>query len=234
MVVGWGAARYPVRHHRTVDAGDLCRFDGAAGCREKVKLLPHQAGIYQFLDADGKIIYVGKAKDLRHRVSSYFTRALDSGKTAMLVSRIRDVRVLVVNNQYEALLLENSLIKEHQPRYNIQWRDDKSYPFIRIRDEHFPRVEGMRNPEDDGSEYFGPYGSVKVMKALLRVITQSYQLRTCNYDLTPENIARGSSRSVLSITSVIARGPARRSRPRRTMMRASPRSGASSAVVWRR
>ena len=121
--------------------------------REKVRLLPHTPGVYQFLDADGKILYVGKAKDLRHRVGSYFAKHHPDGKTRMLVKRIADLRVIVVPTEFEALLLENSLIKEHQPRYNINLRDDKSFPFIRIRNERFPRVEGMRNPEDDGSEY---------------------------------------------------------------------------------
>ena len=134
--------------------------------REKVKLLPRQPGVYQFLDVEGRIIYVGKAVDLRSRVGSYFgTQGGMSGKTLRLVRLIADLRTIVVSTEFDALLLENSLIKQHQPKYNIALKDDKSYPWIRIRNEHFPRVEGMRNPEDDGSEYFGPYGSVRVMRS---------------------------------------------------------------------
>ena len=140
--------------------------------REKVRLLPAQPGIYQFLDAEGRIIYVGKAKGLRDRVNSYFAKDLPNGKTAALVRNIVDLRTIVVNSEFEALLLENTLIKEHQPRYNIQLRDDKSFPWIRIRNEHFPRVEGMRNPEDDGTEYYGPFTSAKSMRTLLALVAR--------------------------------------------------------------
>ena len=125
--------------------------------RDKVSLLPNKPGVYQFLDSEGKILYVGKATSLRSRVGSYFVKNHHDGKTRVLVSHITDLRTIVVETPYDALLLESSLIKEYQPRYNILFRDDKSYPWIRIRNEHYPRIEGMRNPEDDGSEYFGPF-----------------------------------------------------------------------------
>ena len=165
--------------------------------REKVKLLPHQPGVYQFFDAAGKILYVGKAKDLRHRVGSYFAKNHADGKTSLLVRKIVDLRVIIVPTEFEALLLENSLIKELQPRYNILLRDDKSFPFIRIRNERFPRVQGMRNPEEDGSEYYGPYASVRTMKTVLQLTHKLYKLRTCNYDLSEKNIAAGKYKKCL-------------------------------------
>ena len=165
--------------------------------REKVKLLPHSPGVYQFFDADGKILYVGKAKDLRHRVSSYFAKNHTDGKTNLLVRKIVDLRVIHVPTEFEALLLENSLIKEHQPRYNILLRDDKSFPFIRIRNERMPRVEAIRNPEEDGSEYYGPYASVRTMKTVLSLVHKLYKLRTCNYDLSQRNIEKGKYKRCL-------------------------------------
>lgn len=165
--------------------------------RDKVKLLPHQPGVYQFFDVEGKILYVGKAKDLRNRVSSYFAKSHLDGKTAALVRRIVDLRTIVVPTEFEALLLENSLIKEHQPRYNILLRDDKSFPWIRIRNEALPRIEGMRNPEDDGAEYYGPYASVRTMRTVLDLVHKLYKLRTCNYDLSPANVARGKYKRCL-------------------------------------
>lgn len=165
--------------------------------REKVRLLPHHPGVYQFFDQEGKILYVGKAKDLRHRVGSYFAKNHADGKTNLLVRKIVDLRVILVPTEFEALLLENSLIKEHQPRYNILLRDDKSFPFIRIHNERYPRVEGMRNPEDDGSEYYGPYASVRTMKTVLQLVHKLYKLRTCNYDLTPKNIEKGKFKRCL-------------------------------------
>lgn len=165
--------------------------------RDKVRLLPHAPGVYQFLDDTGRIIYVGKAKSLIDRVSSYFAKDLPNGKTAALVRRIVDLRTIVVGSEFEALLLENSLIKEHQPKYNILLRDDKSFPWIRIRKERFPRVEGMRNPEDDGSEYFGPFTSAKSMRTLLGLVHNLYQLRSCNYELSEKNIAAGKFKRCL-------------------------------------
>lgn len=165
--------------------------------REKVRLLPHRPGVYQFFDAEGILLYVGKAKDLNHRVGSYFAKQHPDGKTNALVRRITDLRTIVVETDFDALLLENSLIKEYQPRYNIRLRDDKSYPWIRIRDERFPRVEGMRNPEDDGAEYVGPFASVRTMRTLLGLVHKLHKLRTCNYDLTPKNIEKGKFKKCL-------------------------------------
>lgn len=174
--------------------------------REKVRLLPEEPGVYQFLDATGKIIYVGKAKSLRDRVASYFAKDV-YGKTAALVRNIADIRPLVVNSEFEALLLENTLIKEHQPKYNILLRDDKSFPWIRIRNEHFPRVEGMRNPEEDGSAYYGPFTSAKSMRTLLQLVHSMYQLRTCNYDLSPKNIEKGKYKRCLEYHIGNCKGP---------------------------
>lgn len=165
--------------------------------RDKVRLLPDEPGVYQFLDDTGRIIYVGKAKSLRDRVNSYFAKDLPNGKTAALVRHIADLRTIVVNSEFEALLLENTLIKEHQPRYNIQLRDDKSFPWIRIRKEPFPRVEGMRNPEEDGSEYYGPFTSAKSMRTLLQLVRGLYQLRSCSYDLSAKNIEKGKFKRCL-------------------------------------
>ena len=165
--------------------------------REKVKLLPHSPGVYQFFDFSGRIIYIGKAKSLRSRVGSYFGRGIDTGKTARLVRNITDVKVILVETEFDALLLENSLIKQHQPRYNVMLKDDKSYPWIRIRNERFPRVEGMRNPVDDGSEYFGPYASARVMHTVLELVNKMYRLRSCNYELSARNIEKGKFKRCL-------------------------------------
>ncbi|MBL7956217.1 MAG: excinuclease ABC subunit C [Flavobacteriales bacterium] len=175
--------------------------------REKVKLLPHTPGVYQFLDNEGTILYVGKAKDLRHRVSSYFAKTHSDGKTNILVRKIADLRVIHVPTEFEALLLENSLIKQHQPRYNILLRDDKSFPFIRIRNERFPRVEGMRNPEKDGSEYYGPYAGVRTMKTVLQLVHKLYKLRSCNYDLSPKNIEQQKYKRCLEYHIGNCKGP---------------------------
>ena len=165
--------------------------------RDKVRLLPHNPGVYQFFDVEGKILYVGKAKDLRNRVSSYFAKSHTDGKTAALVRKIGRLPTIVGPPEFEALLLENSLIKEHQPRYNILLRDDKSFPWIRIRNEALPRIEGMRNPEDDGSEYYGPYAGVRTMRTVLDLVHKLYKLRTCSYDLTPKNIEKGKFKRCL-------------------------------------
>ena len=176
--------------------------------REKAKLLPRQPGVYQFLDAEGTIIYVGKAIDLRSRVGSYFgAQAGMTGKTLRLVRNIVDLRTIVVATEFDALLLENSLIKQHQPKYNVALKDDKSYPWIRIRKERFPRVEGMRNPENDGSEYFGPYASVRVMRTVLHMIHRLYRLRTCNLDLSEKNIAAGKYKVCLEYHIGNCKGP---------------------------
>lgn len=153
-----------------------------------LKTLPNKPGVYQYFNKDGKIVYVGKAKDLKKRVSSYFTKVHDSGKTRILVSKIADIKTLVVETEFDALLLENNLIKKYQPKYNIMLKDDKTYPWICIKKERFPRVFSTRRVIKDGSEYFGPYASIKVMYALLDMIKELYPLRTCNYKLSKENI----------------------------------------------
>ena len=157
-----------------------------------LKSLPDKPGVYHFYDDNGEILYVGKAKSLKKRVSSYFQKNKhENGKTYVLVKKTRDIKTIVVNSELDALLLENNLIKKYQPRYNINLRDDKSFPWIRIRNERFPRMETMRNPVKDGSKYYGPYASVKMVKALLSLAKQLYPLRTCNYNLSEENIKSG-------------------------------------------
>lgn len=153
-----------------------------------IKSLPGKPGVYRYYDKNGKVIYVGKAKNLRKRVSSYFTKTHDSGKTRLLVSKIATIKTIVVDNQYEALLLENTLIKKYQPKYNVMLRDDKTYPWICIKKEPFPRIFKTRNLINDGSEYFGPYASIGILNALLDFIREVYPLRTCNYDLNQKNI----------------------------------------------
>ncbi|RMG77477.1 MAG: excinuclease ABC subunit C, partial [Bacteroidetes bacterium] len=160
--------------------------------KNQIEQLPSLPGIYKYFDNKGNIIYIGKAKDLKKRVSSYFTsKQNESAKTKLLVKKIASVEYIVVNNEHEALLLENNLIKEHQPRFNIQLRDDKTFPWICIKNERFPRVFSTRNLIHDGSEYFGPYSNVFAMKTLLRLIKNVYKLRTCNYHLSDDNIKSG-------------------------------------------
>jgi len=153
-----------------------------------VAVLPNQPGIYQFFDDAGTIIYIGKAKDLKKRVASYFAREHDHRKTALLVRNITDIRHMVVQTEQDALLLENNLIKKYQPRYNIQLKDDKSFPWICIKNEPFPRVFKTRELVKDGSKYFGPYTSIYTVRTLLELFKSEYKLRTCNYNLTEENI----------------------------------------------
>ena len=154
----------------------------------KLKTLPEKPGIYQYFDAGGTIIYVGKAKNLKKRVSSYFNKTQDNGKTVMLVKRIADIHYMVVDTELDALLLENNLIKKYQPKYNIQLKDDKTYPWICIKKEPFPRVFSTRNVIRDGSNYYGPYPNVKVMQTLLSLIKELYPLRNCAYDLAANKI----------------------------------------------
>ncbi len=154
-----------------------------------IKSLPHQPGVYQYYDIEGKILYVGKAKDIKKRVASYFTKTHDNGKTRVLVKKISDIKHIIVPTETDALLLENSLIKKHQPRYNIMLKDDKTYPWICIKKERFPRIFLTRNVVKDGSEYFGPYTSVRMVRALLGLIKEVYPLRTCKHNLSVENIA---------------------------------------------
>lgn len=160
--------------------------------KEKVRNLPHEPGVYRYLDKKGKILYIGKAKDLRKRVSSYFTAGrAHSYRIHHLVERIHDLAYTVTNSEVEALLLENNLIKNHQPKYNILLKDGKTYPYICIKKERFPRVFSTRYRNDDGSLYFGPYTSVVTMKAILELIRGFISLRNCNYHLSDSNIKAG-------------------------------------------
>lgn len=153
--------------------------------------LPGKPGVYQFLDENNTVIYVGKASNLKKRVSSYFAKN-QSGKTQALLKRSAGIKHIVVDNESDALLLENNLIKKLQPRYNILLKDDKTFPWICIKNEPFPRVFSTRNVFADGSQYFGPYTSALMVKTLITLIRQLFQLRTCNYRLTPENITSGN------------------------------------------
>ena len=160
--------------------------------KEQVALLPLSPGVYQFVDRAGTIIYVGKAKSLRKRVSSYFVQSKEhSPKVRVLVKQIVEIRHIVVDSETDALLLENSLIKTLQPRYNILLKDDKTYPWIVVRREAFPRVQSTRQLARDGSQYFGPYGSVMMQHSVLEFIREVVPLRTCKLNLAPEPIARG-------------------------------------------
>ena len=156
-----------------------------------VQNLPEGPGIYQYLNSEGTIIYVGKAKNLKRRVSSYFNREHEPGKTRVLVSKIADIRYIIVNSEEDALLLENTLIKKYKPRYNVLLKDDKTYPSICVQNEYFPRVFKTRKIIRNGSSYYGPYSHLPSMYALLDLIKHLYPLRTCNLNLTPENIRSG-------------------------------------------
>jgi len=157
----------------------------------QIATLPNTPGVYQYYDKDGRILYVGKAKDLKKRVSSYFTKNLDHHKTRVLVKKIATIKHIVVETETDALLLENNLIKKYQPRYNVLLQDDKSYPWICIKNEPFPRIFSTRQLVKDGSEYFGPYTNMRTVHLLLELIRGLYPLRTCNYNLTKENIEAG-------------------------------------------
>jgi len=150
--------------------------------------MPSEPGVYQFIGGDNEIIYIGKAKNLKNRVSSYFLNKYDNRKTAILIKNIIDIKYIVVDSEQDALLLENNLIKKHKPRYNIRLKDDKSYPWICIKNERFPRIFKTRNLIRDGSEYFGPYTSLYMVNTLLELFRSEYKLRNCNYKLTKENI----------------------------------------------
>lgn len=156
-----------------------------------VQNLPNSPGIYQYLDENGTIIYVGKAKNLKRRVSSYFNREHTSGKTIVLVKKIADIRYIVVKTEEDALLLENNLIKKYKPRYNVLLKDDKTYPSICVSNEYFPRIFKTRNIVKNGSNYYGPYTHLPSMYAVLDLIKKLYPIRTCRHNLTPENIRNG-------------------------------------------
>ena len=157
--------------------------------QEQLKLMPADPGVYQFLDSKGDIIYIGKAKNLKKRVSSYFQKKnFDSYKSKILVGKINDIRHIIVNSESDALLLENNLIKKNQPKYNVLLKDDKTFPWICIKNEPFPRIFSTRNVVNDGSKYFGPYTSAVMVRTLLNLIRQLYQLRTCSHYLSKENV----------------------------------------------
>lgn len=165
--------------------------------QEKISILPDTPGVYIYYNADGVVIYVGKAKNLKRRVSSYFNREHEVVRTRLLVRAIHDMNYIVVPTEQDALNLENSLIKEHQPRYNVLLKDDKSYPWICVTGEHYPRVFLTYNYKKDGSKYYGPYTNQSVARAVLRLIDDLYPIRTCRHMITPEYIEKGKGRLCL-------------------------------------
>ena len=169
--------------------------------------LPEKPGIYQYLNAEGTIIYVGKAKNLKKRVYSYFSKEHEPGKTRVLVSKIADIRYIVVNTEEDALLLENNLIKKYKPRYNVLLKDDKTYPSICVQNEYFPRVFRTRKIIRNGSSYYGPYSHIPSMYAVLDLIKHLYPLRTCSLNLTPENIRAGKFNVCLEYHIKNCKGP---------------------------
>ncbi len=173
----------------------------------QIKTLPSSPGVYQYFDKNGKILYVGKAKNLKKRVSSYFNKKHDSHRIAVMVKKIVEIKHIVVNSETDALLLENNLIKKYQPRFNVMLKDDKTYPWICIKNERFPRVFSTRRLIKDGSEYFGPFTSGKTVNALLELIRDLYKLRTCNYDLSEEKIRSGKYKVCLEYHLGNCKGP---------------------------
>lgn len=173
----------------------------------QLKTLPREPGVYQYYDIEGKLIYVGKAKNIKKRVSSYFTKTHENGKTRVLVKKIANIKHIVVETEKDALLLENNLIKKYQPRYNVLLKDDKSYPWICIKKERFPRVFSTRRVFKDGSEYFGPYTSMKTVHTLLDLIKGLYHLRTCNFNLSEEKIESGKYKVCLEYHLGNCKGP---------------------------
>ena len=173
----------------------------------QIQTLPDNPGVYQYYDKDGKILYVGKAKNLKKRVASYFNKIHDNGKTNVLVRKIVMIKHIVVSSEQDALLLENNLIKKLQPRYNVLLRDDKTYPWICIKKEPFSRIFPTRRMIKDGSEYFGPYTSFKTVHTIMDLIKELYQLRTCNYDLSEANIKSGKYKVCLEYHMGNCKGP---------------------------
>lgn len=173
----------------------------------QLQTLPEGPGVYQYYDKNGKILYVGKAKNLKRRVTSYFTKKHDSHRIGVMVKKIHDIKHIVVASETDALLLENNLIKKHQPRFNVMLKDDKTYPWICIKNERFPRVFPTRRLIKDGSEYFGPFTNFKTVNTLLDLIKGLYQLRTCNYDLAEEKIKNGRYKVCLEYHLGNCKGP---------------------------
>lgn len=175
--------------------------------RDKIQNLPNNPGVYQYFDKNDEIIYVGKAKDLKKRVSSYFVKDHDNAKTTILVRKICDIKYIVVDTELDALLLENNLIKKYQPRYNILLKDDKTYPWICIKNEPFPRVFYTRRVIKDGSKYFGPYASGKMMHTLLDLVKDVFPLRTCNLNLSADAISKNKYKVCLEYHIGNCKGP---------------------------
>ena len=177
--------------------------------KEALKDIPHKPGVYQYWNDENVIIYIGKAKDLKNRVSSYFNKDVLStnGKTKVLVSKIRKITFTIVDTEIDAWLLENSLIKKHQPRYNVLLKDDKTYPWLVIKNENFPRIFWTRRIIRDGSKYLGPYASISMMHTILDLIRETYPLRTCNLALTPQNIDAGKFKVCLEYQLGNCKGP---------------------------
>ncbi len=176
--------------------------------RIAIKKIPHKPGVYQFWDTENELIYIGKAKDLRNRVNSYFNKDINvNAKTRVLVSKIRNITFTIVDTEVDAWLLENSMIKKHQPRYNVMLKDDKTYPWIIIKNENFPRIFWTRRIVRDGSKYLGPYASVSMMHAILGLIKETYPLRTCNLALTRQNIDAGKFKVCLEYQLGNCKGP---------------------------
>ena len=173
----------------------------------QIQTLPDNPGVYQYYDKDDKILYVGKAKNLKKRVSSYFNKSHDNYKTSVLVKKIVSIKHIVVATESDALLLENNLIKKLQPRYNILLKDDKTYPWICIKNEPFPRIFPTRRMTKDGSEYYGPYTNFKIVNTILEMIKELYPLRTCNYDLSQGNIRSGKYKVCLEYHIGNCKGP---------------------------
>jgi len=183
--------------------------------REALKKIPSKPGVYQYWDTSGELIYIGKAKNLKNRVSSYFNKDnyKINAKTKVLVSKIANITFTIVDTEIDAWLLENSLIKKHQPRYNVMLKDDKTYPWIVIKNERFPRIFWTRRIVKDGSKYLGPYASVSMMHTILDLVKEIYPLRTCNLDLSPANIAAGKYKVCLEYQIGNCKGPCQAFQP---------------------
>ena len=173
----------------------------------QINKLPSCAGVYQFYSQKGTLLYVGKAKNLKKRVSSYFVKKHSSAKTNILVKKIKKIKHIVVDTETDALLLENNLIKQYKPRYNVLLKDDKTYPWICIKKEHFPRIFLTRKLVKDGSEYFGPYPSVRKVKTLLDLIKELYPIRSCSFDLSQKNIKKRKYKVCLDYHIGNCKGP---------------------------
>ena len=175
--------------------------------KNTLAIIPDQPGCYQFVDEKGTVIYVGKAKNLKRRVSSYFNKNHEHPKTRILVRKIKKIKYIVVNSEEDTLLLENNLIKKLRPRYNVLLKDDKSYPSIVIKNEYFPRIFKTRNNVKDGSKYYGPYTSIQSVNALLEIVRKVYKIRTCRLNLAPEKIAEGKYNVCLEYHINRCKGP---------------------------